>query len=205
MDFLDAVLKDAWQYAELVGGSRYAFSREFFVFHMYAHMAYHFLSGGCGIRSLMDIRIMEHRMGADYKCAEKLLKKAGIDTFAREMSGIANRFFSERDASDPILSYIWRGGVYGSKKNQLAVQKTRSGSAVSYLWKRIFPQYRVMIISYPVLKKIPILLPFCWLCRGWKTIVKGKSARLAKEAACVNRISEDDIAEITEICNRLGL
>ena len=49
MEQLDTVLKHAWEYAQPEQGMRYGFRREFFVFHMYAHMAYHFLSGGCGI------------------------------------------------------------------------------------------------------------------------------------------------------------
>lgn len=69
---LDAVLKDAWHYANLTDGSRYQFTDEFFVFHMFAHISYHFLFGGCGIKSLMDIWIMEHKMGITYECAREL-------------------------------------------------------------------------------------------------------------------------------------
>jgi hypothetical protein len=204
MDNLDAVLKDAWKHAKPVGGSRYAFSEEFFVFHMYAHMAYHFFSGGCGIRSLMDIWIMEHKMGVDFKCAEKLLKKAGIDIFAKEMSSIANRCFSDFDASDIVLSYIWRGGVYGNKRNHIAVQKKMEGSTSSYILKRIFLPYRGMVVTYPILKKLSILLLFCWIHRGVKAIINGKSANMATEIACVNQISKDELAELTEIFMRLG-
>ena len=58
MDNLDLVLKDAWDYAVKADKNRYEFKKEFFAFHIFAHMAYHFVSGGCGIRSLMDIWIM---------------------------------------------------------------------------------------------------------------------------------------------------
>lgn len=51
MDRLDAVLKNAWNYAALEQGSRYAFLDAFFLFHQFSHMTYHFQSGGCGIRS----------------------------------------------------------------------------------------------------------------------------------------------------------
>lgn len=205
MDKLDAVLKNAWDYAQQEQGSRYGFQREFFVFHMYAHMAYHFLGGGCGIRSLMDIWIMEHRMDAGYSCAEKLLKKAGIYRFAEQMSIIANQCFTEQDASDPVLTYIWRGGVYGSQKNRISVQKKQLGSARAYIWKRILLPYSSMTISYPILKKIPVLLPFCWVHRWIKAIFWGKTGKFAAELACTGRVSDDDVKEVTEICMRLGL
>lgn len=205
IDSLDAVLKNAWDYAVPEAGSRYGFGPEFFVFHMYAHMAYHFLGGGCGIRSLMDIWIMEHRMDAAYPCAEKLLKQAGIYRFAEEMSAIANRCFTEHDASDPVLVYIWRGGVYGSQKNRLSVQKKQLGSSRAYIWKRIVLPYSSMKISYPILKKHPVLLPLCWVHRWIRAIFRGKTGKFASELVSAGRISEDDVQEVTDICLRLGL
>ena len=202
---LDAVLKDAWEYAQAEQGSRYGFRKDFFVFHMYAHMAYHFLSGGCGIRSLLDIWIMEHRMDAAYPCAEKLLKKAGIYRFAVEMSRIANRCFTQHDSSDPVMAYIWRGGVYGSRKNRISVQKKRLGSSRAYIWKRLLLPYRAMTIRYPVLKRVPVLLPFCWVHRWVRAILRGKAGDFASELACTGRISDKDVQEVTEICMRLGL
>lgn len=38
IDKLDAVLKDAWRYARLTDGSRYKFTDEFFVFHMFSYV-----------------------------------------------------------------------------------------------------------------------------------------------------------------------
>lgn len=205
IDSLDAVLKDAWEYAVPEEGSRYGFLPEFFVFHMYAHMAYHFLGGGCGIRSLMDIWIMEHRMDAAYPCAEKLLKKAGIYRFAEEMSRIANQCFAEQDTSDPVLAYIWRGGVYGSQKNRISVQKKQLGNARAYIWKRILLPYSSMRISYPILKQYPVLLPICWVHRWIRAIIRGKTGSFASELVCTGRVSDDDVQEVTDICLRLGL
>lgn len=202
---LDAVLKDAWKYAVAVKGSRYEFSNAFFVFHMYAHMAYHFLSGGCGIRSLMDIWVTEHRMNATYTCAKELLKKAGIYQFAQEMSLLTNQCFSSGNYSDPLLSYIWRGGIYGSQKNWLTVQKKNAGNAFLFAVKRIFLPYKSMTVLYPFLSKAPVLLPLCWVHRVIKAVFKGKSRKYVNEVACYNNISDKDIDEITEICMRLGL
>ena len=205
MEQLDGVLKDAWQYAFPEQGSRYAFRREFFVFYMYAHMAYHFMDGGCGVRSLLDIWVMEHRMGAAYPCAQELLKKADIWRFAVEMSKIANRCFTDHDASDPVVAYIWRGGVYGTRKNRLTVQKKQEGSVRAYLWKRILPSYRFMSVGYPVLKKLPFLLPVCWVHRWFRAAFGRRNARLLTEVACANQVSDAEVQEVNEICLRLGL
>ena len=200
--------KHAKKHTKLVQGSRYEFSKEFFVFHMYAHMAYHFLSGGCGVRALLDIWVMEHRMDAHYACAEDLLKQAGIDTFAREMCSIANKCFSldEKDAfSDLVLKYIFRGGVYGTKDNRIAVKKGEAGNAFLYALKRLFLPYRSMVILYPVLKKLPLLLPICWVARCASAVLKGKGKRIASELERVNDVSDDTLSELAEIRSRLGL
>lgn len=208
IDSLDAVLKDAWAYAEASEGSRFDFRKEFFVFHIYAHMAYHFVSGGCGIRSLVDIWIMEHKMDATYACAEELLRKAGIYQFAVEMSRLADTCFSGSacdEFSELVLAYIYRGGVYGSLENNITVKKTKSNSSVVYAFKRLFLPYKTMVILYPILKKTPILLPFCWVARWIQALFGGKTKKFASEISCANNISDNQMADVREIFLRLGL
>lgn len=208
IDSLDTVLKNAWQYAAKSKGCRYDFKKEFFVYHMYAHMAYHFLSGGCGIRSLLDIWVMEHKMDATYSCAEELLRKAGIYKFATEMSNIADKCFTENAEdvfSDTVLKYIFSGGVYGSSENHIAVNKSKKKSSFRYLIERLFLPYNSMTVLYPILKKAPYLLPFCWVARWIKTLFGGKSKRIVSEMTFVNNMSEEKIKEVTAMCSRLGL
>ncbi len=176
MGNLDAVLKDAWKYARLTKGSQFVFSKEFFAFHIFAHMAYHFLSGGCGIRSLLDIWVMEHKMGISFSCAKSLLEKAGIYQFAAEMSNLTELCFTKnnRDSfSDSVLQYIFQGGVYGSAQNHIAVDKSKSGSSFKYICKRIFLNPKLMSNLYPGLEKKPFLLPYYWVKRLICNIPKG--------------------------------
>ncbi len=205
---LDAVLKDAWDYTVPVNGVERAFSKEFFAFHLYAHMAYHFVSGGCGIRSLLDIWVMEHKMGISYACAKELLEQAGIYQFAAEMSALAQRCFSERmgdGVSDPVLRYIFQGGVYGSVDNHVAVRRVKAKSMVGYVLERLFLPYSSMVISYPILKKLPLLLPFCWILRWFGAVFQGKTKKAASELSSVCAISDDTMDEMKQICSRLGL
>lgn len=207
-DSLDLVLKDAWQYTELEQGSRYAFRKEFFVFHMYAHMAYHFLAGGCGLRALLDIWVMEHKMGLSYTCAEELLKKAGIYQFAAEMDRLVECCFAgERLDSlmEQSLQYIFCGGVYGSRTNAVGVYRSQGSGMATYWLQRIFLPYRSMTIAYPVLKKHPWLLPVYWVVRWVKALFGGKTGRLAAEIASANNVSQEQISQTRAICEQLGL
>lgn len=208
IDKLDAVLKDAWRYADLTDGSRYKFTDDFFVFHMFAHMSYHFLSGGCGIKSLMDVWIMKQKMGITYECARELLEKADIYRFATEISNLAEICFSgesKDEFSDTILSYIFSGGVYGASQNKIAVKKSKSKSTPVYALQRLFLPYKDIVTLYPILHKLPFFLPFCWIARLCKMLFGGKVKRTIEELKTVNEVSVDQINTLTTMRSRLGL
>jgi len=205
---LDVVLKDAWKYSMPTNSNQCEFKKEFFVFHIFAHMAYHFVSGGCGIRSLLDIWVMKHKMGISYLCSKRLLEKAGIYQFASEMDKLAEQCFTNNNLDDfsvMLLKYIFDGGVYGSVENHIAIDKHKAKNSIVYAFKRLFLPYNFMVISYPFLKKAPYLLPFCWLIRCMKVIFTGKSKRILFEMSCVNNVSDEKIKEVKEICSRLAL
>ena len=207
-DSLDVILKDAWKYASPTEGYRYDFSKEFFVYYIYAHMAYHFVGGGCGLRTLMDIWVMEHRAGLPYTSAEQLLKKAGIYKFAEQMSRCANICFGggeEDEFFDGVMSYICYGGTYGNMANKLAAYKSKDKGSFAYLMERIFLPYRGMTVLFPILKKHPYLLPFCWVARWVRALFKGKTRGLVHEMTCSNAVSEQKVAEIKKMFSDLGL
>lgn len=206
---LDSVLDEVWSYTEVTDEGRLALKKEFFVFHMYAHMAYHFTAGGCGIRALMDIWIMEHRMKAAYGCAKELLERAGIYRFAEKMSALANKCFTDNetdDFSEQVLEYIYRGGIYGSLENKVAVAtSSKKSSPLRYALGRIFPPYKLMAVSYPILKKAPYLLPLCWIARCIRALFEGKSGQFSSELTYVSETTDEKRTEIKEMRSHLGL
>lgn len=208
IDSLDSVLADVWKYAKVGAGHRYELSPEFLYYHFTAHMAYHFLAGGCGIKSLMDLWILEHKMGLKVENAKELLEKGGIYKFALQMQEIANKCFAGEgldEFSEKIFGYICGGGVYGNAENKIAVHRRENKGTLSYIIYRLFPPYRVIVHSYPVLKKAPILLPFCWVARWIKALFKGKASTLASQVSVSAGLADEKIKEVGDICTRLGL
>ncbi len=205
---LDAVLKDAWLYARPVSGTRCEFYEDFFMFYIYAHMSYHFLSGGCGMRSLMDLSIIEHRMGITYRDAKALLEKAGIYKFAEEIGRLADACFHgyEKDElQEALLYYILTGGVYGSVKNKSAVLKTEGENKFTYLLRRLFPSYSMMSYRYPVLRKAPVLLPVYWGVRIVQMLLAGNASRSLSEMKITSAASDGEANEMKKIRDHLGL
>ncbi len=207
-DSLDAVLKDAWHYAVPEQWSRCQFTKAFFLFYMYAHMNYHFRCGGCGVRSLMDIWVMEHQMGLSYTQAGELLQRAGIYQFAAELTNLAEACFSyqPRDTfADMLLQYILKGNRYGTKENKMAITRAESHTTLGYAMKRLFMPYNLMAEQFPILEKAPVLLPACWGVRFVRLLLDGKTGRIVTELKSVNDIPDCDNAAMREIRRRLEL
>ena len=68
-----------------------------------------------------------------------------------------------------------------------------------------FLSYSVMTTAYPVLKKAPFLLPFCWIDRGAKALLEGKSGKIKKEISYAKHSSQAKIDEIKERRARIKL
>ncbi len=207
IDKLDAVLKDAWLYARPKNGCCYEFSEEFFVFYMFAHISYHFLGGGCGIRSLMDIWVMEHKMGITYLKAEAILKKADIYKFAIEITKLTDACFNSDkmdDFSKELLSYILKGGTYGSIQNNIAVDAPQSHLTASHALKRMKITRESLSIEYPILEKAPVLFIFCWIHRTARLIFR-YIKRLFKKKKIKKHISENRYEKSKKMLKKLGL
>lgn len=204
---IDAVLKDAWDFAESLDDTRFKFTNEFFMFHIFAHAAHHFVSGGCGLKALMDIWVMEYKMGITYLDAKDLLKKAKIYQFAAKMTEVSNICFTGKEKSefaDILLDYIFEGGLYGTKENRIAIKKTQY-SKLTYVFKRIFLSPHDMKVQFGILEKLPFLLPACWMFRLLKMLLPNKAKKVKNELKTVDNISDKKTEKIREMYSYLDL
>ena len=62
-DNIDGLLSKVWDYCVPTENSsyRYKFTSEYFIFHQTAHMSYHFLNGGCGIKPFIDLFLLNKK------------------------------------------------------------------------------------------------------------------------------------------------
>ena len=165
----------------------YSFTDEDFYVYLTAHAYKHLNISGTGLRSLLDIYVWQKKHGASAdrdKICEGL-EELGLSDFEKKARRLAELLFGYADGSkkrlpdgigtDPeeeeMLYYIMDSGTYGTVIHGVenAVQKE---GRLKYFFGRIFLPYRAMCGLYPVLKKIPVLLPFCWVARWIKAIVR---------------------------------
>ena len=199
--FDSATKLDAYDYG-------FVMSDAMFVAYFSSHMAKHFSHGGCGVRTFMDLEIMERKgfFDCDY---EELVKKTGSDKFLRAARDLTKVWFGQKEITPLLLrmqEFVMEGGVYGSKKSGSAARQAKRKSRFKYILKRIFLPFNEMIYTYPILGKYPVLYQFIQVYRWFKFIFSPKTRNKARNELEFNKtISEEEKQNIKDLCEKLGL
>ncbi len=153
----------------------YHFSDEDFYVYMTAHEYKHYSGGGTGLRSLLDTWVYLEKKGGtlDWAYMTGELKKLGIADYEAKSRSLALHLFGDGELPDverEMLDYILSSGAYGTEKNSINNKIAEKGR-VGYLLERTFLPYGTIINLYPVLEKLPFLLPFCWVLRWIQALI----------------------------------
>lgn len=186
-------------------GYRYEMEREVFVAYMLFHMAKHFILGGCGVRSVVDLWIIESQMGYDEDKLDKTLKECGIEEFGYSAITLSRSWFGDCEQTNIVKEmekYIFNGSIYGGLENKIALASTKK-SKFKYILGRVFPTYNELCCSYPSLKKCPVLFPFYQVRRWFGLLFKKgikKSVKKANvEISAFNSATKDTQNAIVEM------
>lgn len=207
----DEVLDTVWEHAVLCDGTchRYTMTNEFLMFYLSAHMSYHFAEGGgCGIRSFMDIYLLNQKMQYDIEKTRSLCQKGGLLTFFECICDTANVWFGDGEHTDvtcAIEQYILPGGTYGSLDNKLAMSGNAAGSKSKYIFNQLLPPLKNMQYAYPFLKKAPVLLPVYWVMRAVRLAFSPKGKSGMREISAMTKLDKTKQQSAADLVEMLGL
>ncbi len=207
---MDRVLSRAWEYSSPAteGACRYQPTNEFLLFHHIAHTAYHLMHGGCGVRPLLDLWLMEDNLPYDSDALDALLAEARLLDFAMEARRLAEAWFGaglHTDLTLRMADYILGGGTYGRLDNRIAVSLAGK-SRGRFLLSRIFLPYRTLREYYPALKRHKLLYPFFTVRRWLEVLFTRRRRRNAlRELRRGTRLPKETVAEAAVLCRDLGL
>ena len=204
----DKILTQVWDFSKKQGESyEYKMENEFFIFHHIAHMAYHFVGGGCGLRFVLDLWLLQQQIEIDQRILDGLLEKAELKIFYATVCELCEYWFGNSYAVSPLTleteKHILLGGVYGTKKRGAMAAKIKKGGKLGYFKARLFLPYESLAILYPIVKKYKILIPFCHMARLVKSIFKRK--KISREIKRVLSIDEEESKSLGALLNSLGL
>jgi len=158
-DAVKPVLDCVWENSEQISSYHRKMPDALFYVYIISHIAKHLKFGGCGVRPLMDVWILNHKMQYDRHKRESLLKDAELFTLAQALEKLSDIWFSEVEGdslTESLGEYILAGGVYGTFDNKVAAKQTRKKGKISYLFSRVFLPYSQMKFKYARLQKCPL-------------------------------------------------
>ena len=194
-----------WCYPSPESKHEYIMKDEFLYFYHVFHAAKHFTLGGCGVRSVLDTYILNHFVDFNSEKRIQILEQGNLLLFANKLEEIAYKWFSDADVTsfDKVEEYILLGGAFGEPQRIAAIQaETRNRKR--YILYRLFPPLNKLRFTYPVLTRFPVLLPFCWIHRLFKSLLTGKSGK-AKYELEETRKNEHQAEDLAQMYKSLGL
>lgn len=204
------VLRKAWNYVSPIklGAHENVFSDEMYYLYHIAHMAKHFENGGCGVRPLLDLWILEHKVEHDSEKRDSMLESCGLLTFAKAVRALSEVWFGGK-AHDELTrqteAYILHGGVYGCTDNRVVLQQNKKGSKLKYAISRIFLPYDALKYQYPVLQKRRWLMPFMQVRRWCKLVFCGGLRRSLRELNINSKTSKEQMDSTKAFLEEIGL
>ena len=204
----DRPLADVWSYTfpKKQGGYEMLMQDKMFYYYHISHIAKHFVQGGCGLRPVLDLWLLEKHI--DASDARDLLSEGGLETFAKALRCLVAVWFEDAphtDETKALEMYIEQGGLYGSIKNRVAMGQGQDGGKAKYLWRRIWQPYDVLSKRYSGLKGKKWLTWF-YQIRRWLSALGPKRIRTYKaEWGMTHKLSQDERKAAETFLAQLGL
>lgn len=205
----DIPLQLVWNYVQPINGtSRYAMNDEMFYYYHIAHMAKHFIHGGCGVRPFADLWLYNRVNTGNTNKRNKLLSDGELLKFSEEAENLAAAWFGNKEYNEitqEMEDYILQGGVYGTLKQNLAMSQNKKGGKFRHLMSRIFLSYKDMAVYYPSLKKCPILFPFYQVRRWCRILFCGGRKAAMNEIKVNQNITTEEQERAKKLLEELNL
>lgn len=171
-------INPGWQYTEQTADG-IQMTEEGIYLNTLCHLANHFVTGGVGVRFVLDVWVNRHlrKNPVDREKVETELTHFGLLDFARNIEALAEYWFGAGE-STPLLEelgeYILTSGSHGHMERATlnSVTLSKGGSRASALWGKIFYSRAEMEDRFPWCKGKPWLLPIAWCVRAFRAVTK---------------------------------
>ncbi len=205
----DEYYQGVWDRLIVADGSQYAFTKEDEYIYFLVHAAKHFSEGGFGVRTVLDAYLYTTKLQLDRGYLQEELRRLELERFALQIEKLAKAWFGDgkEDAETELIGgFVLSSGVYGSRSNYAVSTSVKSVKKAKFrrLMLSVFPRYRDMKSWYPIVKKVPVSLPFVWVYR-WFEILFTRRESFGKVLKDVKEIDEQSMQAVKKIKELTGL
>lgn len=209
---------DCWAKAEKPEPTsrRYTMNPEDQIIYLFTHLARHYRNGGVGIKHMTDMWVYKNSLSEideDYIKTE--LEKIKLYDFYVNVMHTVDVWFGDKPSdkmSDFITQVIFDSGAYGKAEahwisDGVIKTKTSGSSKKTYknnLVNEIFLPYERMCERFPILIKVPVLLPIMWVVR-WIDALLFRRKTIAKKSTKIKTVTTDKIDSYQAALDYVGL
>ena len=211
-----AYFGDGWNRANREGGFRYGMSPEDTWIYLFTHFAKHYRDGGIGCRHVVDLWVYRRAYpDLDETYIGEELEKFQLREFHENICRMIGAWFEEQvldEKSDVLTTCLFASGSWGRHEDYVLSQSIKesqnfpvgfSGRLV-YLGKLLFPKAENMKRIYPILQKVPWLIPVMWLIRPfYKVLFQGW--KLKRHRQNLNLLSREKLENRHQMLRYVGL
>lgn len=195
----------------------YEMNDEDHMIFLFTHFAKHYRTGGIGIRHMTDLYVYKKakpKLDENYIARE--LKKLKLLDFYKNVFDTLTVWFENGEANyktEMITEHIFSSGAYGTSSRRFVAMaihdKGETGKTSKQLQRKtwfniIFLPYASMCIKYPILRKVPVLLPVMWVARGVNVLIQ-KPKKILQQRRRIALLNEDKLDEYEVLMNAVGL
>lgn len=173
--------KDIWERVNPVENRQnlYRFRAEDEYIFYFLHLNQHLSGSGTGIRSVLDNFVYRRaypEMNRDYLKTQ--LQQLGLWDIAQSVEQLADCWFETGEQIPevlrPLAEHILDAGTYGTFQTYIARRRAEYGKkyknpavrTIAFMIERTCRPKNEMEQNYPILKKLPFLLPVFWVVRA---------------------------------------
>lgn len=174
------------------------FSPGDFYLYLIAHQHKHYVGGGSGLRSFLDIFVYLRKEQLDMTYVAREADKLGLANFEANVRSFAFRLFEggELGVDDrKTLSYVLSSGAYGTFEHRVE-NKTqgKKWGKIRYMAERFAvpvssknPRYKCYSAWYPFFYRHKVLLPLLPFYRIFRSVKEGRFIDEAKAVIAAKR------------------
>lgn len=172
------------------------------------HLIIHFKYTGILARDILDVYLFNERNKnlIDKEYVSKKFEEFDLVDFEKNIKHIAYKWFGENQVYeiDDIQEYILNGRSINNRVNYNVGENEGKGK---FLKELFFPNFKIMKDKYPILEKVPILLPVTWIARIFKDVFSKESKVKDRidTIKLIQKADEEDIQKVKQIYNKLGI
>lgn len=204
---IDKLLDRVWDYAVSDIGYKFNLTPEFQIFHVIAHMSYHMVHGGLGIRPFLDLWLLRNKTSYNIEQLRQMCSDCKILVFYDKCCELVDSWMLKIPLSDNLKTfedYVFNGGVYGNKEN-VEAYKQRYNRGFSYYFHRVFMSRKLLELEFPELKKRSYMLPIYQIKRWMRLFERQKRIDVNNEIKRVNSMNPEIIDSFDRLLTSLGL